>query len=106
MPNAKTLEDLCTPRGAVTPIPLETVVAQTIQILKKLQDLFETFGAQFVSLVPPVMSGADSLVKVQSAATETKISVLIPFKPGEMPAAAFSDGFHINPNGARILPSD
>jgi len=103
MPNAKTLVDLFTPRGAVTPIPLETIVEQTIQRLKKLQDLCETFGAQFVFLVPPAMSGADSLTKIQSAAAETKISVLIPFKPGEMPAAAFSDRFHLNANGARIF---
>ena len=27
-------------------------------------------------------------------------SVLIPFAPGEMPQAAFSDGFHLNPDGA------
>jgi len=103
MPNAKTLVDLFTPRGAVTPIPLETIVEQTIQRLKKLQDLCETFGARFVFLVPPAMSGADSLSKIQSAAAESKISVLIPFNPGEMPAAAFSDGFHLNPNGARIF---
>jgi len=103
MPNAKTLVDLFTPRGAVTPIPLETIVEQTIQRLKKLQDLCETFGARFVFLVPPAMSGADSLSKIQSAAAESKISVLIPFNPGEMPAAAFSHGFHLNPNGARIF---
>ena len=103
MPKAKTLVDLFTPRGAVTPIPLEATVEQTTQRLKKLQDLCETFGARFVFLVPPATSGADSLIKMQSAAEETKISVLIPFKPGEMPAAAFSDGFHLNPNGARIF---
>ena len=103
MPSAKTLVDLFTPRGAVTPIPLETIVEQTIQRLKKLRDLCETFGARFVFLVPPTMSGADSLTKIQSAAAETKISVIIPFKPGEMPAAGFSDGFHLNPNSARIF---
>jgi hypothetical protein len=103
MPNAKTLVDLFTPRGTVTPIPLETIVAETIQRLKKLRDLSEMFGAQFIFLVPPTVSDADFLTSIQSAAAETGISVLVPFKPGELSAESFSDGFHLNPSGATIF---
>jgi hypothetical protein len=103
MPNARALVDLFTPQGTVTPISLETIAERAIPRLKKLRDLCETFGAQFIFLVPPAVSGAESLTRIQSAAVDAKISLLIPFEPGEMPAATFSDGFHLNPKGARIF---
>jgi lysophospholipase L1-like esterase len=42
---------------------------------------------------------------VALAAANEGISVLIPYQPAELPAKAFSDGFHLNRQGAELFTS-
>ena len=58
------------------------------------------YHARFIYLLPPTLYKLDLAPAVASAALASHVSVLMPFAPGEMPQAAFSDGFHLNPDGA------
>src|SRR5437660_1550173 len=74
MPSAKTLVDLFTPRGAVTPIQLVTSVQQRIQRLMKLRHRCEMSGARVVFLVLQAVSGVDTVPNVHSAASEAGLA--------------------------------
>jgi hypothetical protein len=56
-------------------------------------------------LVPPSLSRSDPAEAIQADAKGAGITVLVPFAPGEMPRSAFSDGFHLNADGAADSPS-
>lgn len=72
-----------------------------IERLSAMRDLVETRGAQFLFLLPPSMSRDDFFTEFEQLATRAGITVIAPFKPGEIGDSAFSDGFHLNPDGAK-----
>jgi hypothetical protein len=85
------------------PVPLvanEKSVSRGVQRLVSLRALADEYHARFIYLLPPTLYKLDIAPAVASAALASRVSVLIPFAPGEMPHAAFSDGFHLNPDGA------
>ena len=86
--------------GPTRSVPNEKSVTLGVQRLLPLRALGEKYEARFIYLVPPTLYGLDIAPAVASAGLASHVSVLIPFAPGEMPQAAFSDGFHLNPDGA------
>jgi hypothetical protein len=85
------------------PAPLEigpADVERVVERLQKVRELSATYGAQFIFLVPPSPNRADPAEAIRNAAASAGISVLVPYVPGEMPRAAFIDGFHLNSGGA------
>jgi len=85
------------------PVPLvanEKSVSSGVQRLVSLRALADEYHARFIYLVPATLYKLDIAPAVASAALASHVSVFIPFAPGEMPQAAFSDGFHLNPDGA------
>jgi hypothetical protein len=90
--------------SARDPVPLVATagsVTRGVQRLQALRTLTAEYHAGFIYLVPPTLYKLDIAPAVAAAARPSGVSVLIPFKPGEMPQAAFSDGFHLNEEGAR-----
>lgn len=83
-------------KSSSTAIPYET-----LQRLKALQALCKTIGAKFVFLIPPTTNSTDLTSEVQLLAAQADIPVIVPFKPGEMETSVFSDGFHLNAEGAK-----
>jgi len=86
--------------GPTPSVPNEKSVTLGVQRLLPLRALGEKYEARFIYLVPPTLYRLDIAPAVASAALASHVSVLIPFAPGELPQAAFSDGFHLNPDGA------
>jgi len=85
------------------PVPLvanEKSVSRGVHRLVSLRALAGEYHARFIYLVPPTLYKLDIAPAVASAALASQVSVVIPVAPGEMPRAAFSDGFHLNPDGA------
>ena len=76
-----------------------------VQRLRALEQLADRHGARFVMLIPPTLSTTDPSPAVAALATQEGITVLIPFRPAELPATVFSDGFHLDPRGAQLFTS-
>lgn len=92
----------------VQPVPLAAnpaVIRRSLERLRELKDLCETYGAHFIMLIPPTLNRTDPAPAVALAAGNEGISVLIPYQPAELPAKAFSDGFHLNRQGAELFTS-
>src|SRR5262249_13612583 len=100
LPNASTLARFLTVRD---PVPLTAdpgTISRAQQRLRDIASLSGSYGARFVFLVPPSLNRADPAEAVRSAADHTGLRILVPYQSGEMPGADFSDGFHLNPQGA------
>ena len=59
-------------------------------------------GAGFVYLVPASLNLRDPAPAIAVSAAQAGVKVLIPYRPADMPTTAFSDGFHLNPQGATL----
>ncbi|HET9388021.1 MAG TPA: hypothetical protein VFO44_00095, partial [Steroidobacteraceae bacterium] len=81
------------------------LLGAAVQRLRQLEQLSTDHGAHFVMLLPPSLSPTDAAPEVAELAARQGIPVLVPFGPAEMPAAAFSDGFHLDPRGAELFTS-
>lgn len=75
---------------------------RAVQRLQSLQALAAEHGAGFVYLVPASLNPLDPAPALAVGAAQAGVKVLIPYRPAEMPASAFSDGFHLNPQGATL----
>jgi hypothetical protein len=87
----------------VDPLPLlvnEKTLSRATERLLTLQALARAHGAEFIYLVPPTLNTADIAPALAARARSAHVAVLMPYPPGEMPAAKFVDGFHLNPGGA------
>jgi|HubBroStandDraft_1064217.scaffolds.fasta_scaffold18209_3 hypothetical protein len=83
--------------------PDEVVTQQSLARLHEIQELCRNNGARFIFVFPPVRGGNDLQENLRSAAASSGIVVLVPVRGGEMPASYFSDGFHLNTQGAAIF---
>jgi len=103
MPRASMLVAHFTP---VDPSPMTAspaIVARALQHLREIEELCRSHGAKFIMLIPPTLVWHDPAPTIAADAAKEGVSVLIPYRPGEMPAEAFSDGFHLNPSGASLF---
>jgi hypothetical protein len=96
LPSAPLLVAHFSTRGAAVPINRLHLAAARLQ---KMRDTCQSYGAGFALLIPPA-PGAEDLASLLSEAGQLGVTVLLPYRPGEMPAADFTDGFHLNSQGA------
>lgn len=80
--------------------PAEDVVAQALPRLKSLDQVCSDHGVRLIVVVPPPNSREDGSAELQAAAARSGITVLVPMRPDELSAKEFSDGFHLNAQGA------
>jgi hypothetical protein len=86
------------------PLPAdELVIQQSLGRLEEMQELCRDNGAGFIFVQPSVRGVSDVEDKLRAAAAGAGIVVLVPFRGGEMPAAYYSDGFHLNAQGADLF---
>lgn len=71
--------------------------------LTQLSSLCQLYGAQLVLVMPPSNAARDGSAAVQRAGSRLGIPVLVPFKPQQLPSKLYSDGFHLNPQGAQVF---
>jgi len=100
LPGADLLATHLSVRDPVPLVATEASVTRGVQRLQSLRALTAEYHARFIYLVPPTLYKLDIAPAVAAAARPSHVAVLIPFAPGEMRQAAFSDGFHLNPEGA------
>ena len=85
------------------PAPLfrpELLRALTPGRLLEMQALCRQNGAEFVFLLPPVVTTADGSALLSQVGLETGVPVVTPVRPAEFSRALFRDGFHLNNAGA------
>ena len=86
------------------PLPAdELVIQQSLGRLEEMQELCRINGAGFIFVLPSVRGVSDVEDKLRAAAADAGIVVLVPFRGGEMRAAYYSDGFHLNALGADLF---
>jgi hypothetical protein len=79
--------------------PRDVVVGKGLRRLQTLQVLCACQSTRFLLLIPPSLRPADRSGEPR-AAERAGISMFIPYRPAEMPASFFEDGFCLNPQGA------
>jgi hypothetical protein len=102
MPNVDQLTAYLPEKAAPLP-PDEVVMQQSLRRLQELQALCKNNGTKFIFVLPPVRDFNVVQESLRTAAAGSGIVVLIPFRGGEMPTAYFSDGFHLNAQGASVF---
>jgi len=104
LPDLPRLTSLMT---AQTPSPLEasSVRFESERRLKALKDLAGQYHARVILVIPPEGARVTKSMAavVQQAGASAGVSVLVPVAPGSMPAHMFSDGFHLNEQGAKVF---
>ena len=103
IPGAKALVPHLTLSGKHNSDDAGRMTALIVDRLQTLQAEAARNGSKFVWLVPPTENSADLGPDAVVQATAAGVAVLIPYQPGEMPAANYADGFHLNAEGARLL---
>lgn len=97
LPGAPLLVAHFSTRGTEVPV---TAIHLAVARLQKMRDLCNSYGARFALLIPPSLNVGDPASALVSEAAQLRVTVLLPYRPGEMPAADFADGFHLNAQGA------
>jgi len=72
------------------------------QRLPKLGELSRTYGVSIVLLVPPTLR-EDHSHEIQALGVQSGVPVWVPSAPGEFARGLYSDGFHLNEQGAAIF---
>jgi hypothetical protein len=71
--------------------------------LKDISRLCSQYGAQFILVVPPSITARDGSNAIQMAGNRIGVQVFVPFQPQELPSNLYSDGFHLNYEGAEVF---
>lgn len=71
--------------------------------LAELKVICAEHGATLVTWIPPTASGDAGLERVVQAGQGSAVPVLVPILGAVMPAVFFVDGFHLDPEGAKIV---
>jgi hypothetical protein len=83
--------------------PTDVVVGQGLARLEDVQALCKTYNARFLFLIPPLLQLDGHFEELQTAAKQAGINVLLPYREAEMPKNYFTDGFHLNSQGAFLF---
>jgi len=97
LPGAPLLAAHLWTRAAALPVTATHLAAAR---LHKMQELCNSYGGGFALLIPPALHAGGTESALVAQAARLGVPVLLPFGPGEMPAEAFADGFHLNSQGA------
>src|SRR5207237_4217747 len=93
LPRAPLLAARLTTRGAAIPL---TAVPLAAARLQKMRDLCNSHGAGFALLIPPELGAGDLAAALVAEAAQLGVTVLLPFRAGELPPVDFRAGFHPN----------
>lgn len=98
LPRLEEVRDLITPPPPQLPTDEEiaTRIAPRIEAMRRV---CAEYGASMMLLVPPAL-GRDGSEGLKRAAARFDIPVLAPYAPDELSADFFSDGVHLNEQGA------
>ncbi|HUQ10643.1 MAG TPA: hypothetical protein VM146_10035 [Steroidobacteraceae bacterium] len=103
VPGAKELVPHLTLRGKQGSSDPEGAARLIVDRLNELQQLAADNGAKFAWLIPPTENDVDLAPLAAPRATAAGVTVMFPYRPGEMPSANYADGFHLNHQGAELL---
>jgi hypothetical protein len=86
------------------PLPsTNEVLTKALPRLRLLNELCRANGARFFLLIPPTRDVSDASNELQSAAAKEGLLVVLPFQHAELPENVFTDGAHLNPQGATLF---
>lgn len=105
LPGAVQLAPYLAPVELPRPPATHALLGTAVQRLRQLEQLINDHGARFIMLLPPTLLITDPGPTIAELAAHEGIVVLVPFRPAEMPAEAFSDGFHLDSRGAEMFTS-
>ena len=97
LPDAPLLVAHFSTRAAAVPVTATHLAAARLQ---KMRDICQSYGAGFALLIPPALGVGDPASALVPEAAQLSVTVLLPYRPGEMPPEAFADGFHLSLQGA------
>ena len=97
LPGAPLLAAHLWTRAAALPVTATHLAAARLQ---KMQDLCNSYGVGFALLIPPALNAGGTESALVAEAAQLRVTVLLPYGPGELPPDAFRDGFHLNSQGA------
>ena len=98
----KVLPDLPSLTVRLLPAPLGGAggdSATATDRVRMLRDECARHGARFVFVAPPLLRFQEAS-KLQSVVASAGVDVVVAYKPGDFNASDFSDGFHLNNQGA------
>jgi hypothetical protein len=102
MPDVEKLTSYLPEKAA--PLPsADVVVPPSVARLQEIQALCRENGSSFLFVIPPTTGSNELQEALRSAAARDGVTVLVPVRGGEMAVSYFSDGFHLNPQGAAIF---
>ena len=91
-------------RPMALPLPADEELENRIQPrLERMASLCADYGAQLVLVLPPDNDTNDGSAAVFHAARANDIPVVVPFGPRELPPTLYSDGVHLNADGAAVF---
>ncbi|MGO9115856.1 MAG: hypothetical protein ACLP9L_42160 [Thermoguttaceae bacterium] len=104
LPDLPRLTSLMTAQKRV-PLKANFVRFESERRLRALKELAGQYHARVILVIPPEGANATNSMApvVQEAGDSAGVSVLVPVVPGSMPADLFSDGFHLNEQGANVF---
>lgn len=103
LPSAGLLARYLTTQDAPPLTESQETARRAVDRLRAFRILCAAHRAGFVFLTPPSLNPSDPAQTVRASAELAGIAVLMPYRPGEMPRAGFSDGYHLNPTGAALF---
>jgi hypothetical protein len=104
IPDLPALMALMTRTDPAPPVP-EDVYARAAERLRALSELTAAWDVRLVLLVPPSgeAKGDRAYDAVRRAGLAADVPVIMPVEPGSIPPELYSDGFHLNPGGAKLF---
>lgn len=80
------------------------VIALATERLRALREEVDAHGARLVLAIPALLveDGIPALDLVR-AGRAAGVPVLLPIRPGDLPASSFGDGYHLNEAGAAVF---
>lgn len=83
--------------------PTEEILTRALPRLRLLNELCRQNGSRFFLLIPPTRDVNDASNELQAAASREGLLVVLPFQHAELPENVFTDGAHLNPQGAALF---
>jgi hypothetical protein len=80
----------------------EEIAGKVTPRLRAMRQVCEENGTTMILLIPPSLS-SDGSAGVAQASSALGIPVVAPFQPGELSPKLYSDGFHLNAQGAELF---
>jgi lysophospholipase L1-like esterase len=89
------------PGGQAPPIEANVLRQIAYERLPEIAQLCARYGAEFVLVVPPTYQAGEATIALEG--NRVGVPVLVPVPSAEMKPDKYSDGFHLNADGARIF---